>query len=237
MTEQECVDRVIECLSNGRGGWIVTLNLDHLRRCGVDPDYARLILDADLRVADGMPLVWASRLRGTPLPERVAGSDLILSLSQAAGRRKMRVYLLGGNPGTAEAAVPALLRECPGLVIAGTACPTPGFENDARKVWELRRDLEAAAPDLIFVALGSPKQERLIRLLKPCLAHAWWVGVGISFSFVCGEVKRAPRWMQRSGLEWVHRLVQEPQRLASRYLVHGLPFAGRFLLGALFSRS
>lgn len=234
--EQECVDCVMAHLSSGRGGWIVTLNLDHLRRCEVEPEYARLIQDADLRVADGMPLVWASRMRRTPLPERVAGSNLILSLSRAAGERRLRVFLLGGNPGTAEAAVPALLRTCPGLVVAGTACPPLGFERDPQQIEQIRQTLRQARPDLVFVALGSPKQERLIQLLKPSLPSTWWVGVGISFSFVCGEVQRAPRWMQRTGLEWVHRLMQEPQRLARRYLVDGLPFAGRLLLNAMFGR-
>ena len=175
-TEQRCVNQVMESLLSGRGGWIVTLNLDHLRRCASDPDYATLVLDADSRVADGMPLVWASWLRGTPLPGRVAGSDLVLSLSRAFGERGMSVYLLGGNPGTAEAAVPVLRRACPGLVIAGTACPAPGFENDPRQMEKLRKDLEAAAPHVVLVALGSPKQERLIRLMKPCVVRAWWVG-------------------------------------------------------------
>jgi N-acetylglucosaminyldiphosphoundecaprenol N-acetyl-beta-D-mannosaminyltransferase len=236
ITEQQCIDRILAGVRAGRGGWVVTPNLDHLRRCAAEPDYATLILDADLRVADGMPLVWAGRLAGTPLPGRVAGSDLIFSLSRALGGRRRSIYLLGGNPGTAEAAAAVLRRSCPGLIIAGTACPSPGFENDPRQVEALREDLEASAPDVVFVALGSPKQERLIRRLLPVVPRAWWLGVGISFSFVCGEVSRAPHWMQRCGLEWLHRLAKEPRRLARRYLIDGLPFAVRLLACALRSR-
>jgi len=226
----------VDSLLKGRGGWIVTPNLDHLRRCSTDPDYAAAVRHADLRLADGMPLIWASRLQGTPLPERVAGSDLIYSLSRAVAEEGMSIYLLGGDSGTATAAGETLRRAYPGLVIAGTHCPPLGFEHDPQEMQTIEDGLVASRPDVVFVALGSPKQEYVIQLLRPLLPKAWWIGIGISFSFVSGDVRRAPRWMQRCGLEWIHRLVQEPRRLARRYLVHGVPFAGRLLVGAVFQR-
>ncbi len=100
----------------------------------------------------------------------------------------------------------------------------------------IRAMLAAAAPDVVYVGLGFPKQERLIEQLRPLLPHAWFLGIGISFSFVAGEVKRAPRWMQRLGLEWTHRMVQEPGRLLKRYLIHGIPFAIRLMAGAFCAR-
>ena len=112
-----------------------------------------------------------------------------------------------------------------GLVIAGVHCPDVGFERDPERMQALGREIERARPDVVFVALGSPKQERVIDALRTSAPAAWWLGIGISFSFVCGRVKRAPAWMQRAGLEWVHRLAQEPRRLARRYLIDGLPFA------------
>jgi N-acetylglucosaminyldiphosphoundecaprenol N-acetyl-beta-D-mannosaminyltransferase len=228
--EAECVATIIARATAGQGGWVVTPNLDHLRRLVHDAPFRSLCARADLRVADGMPLVWASRLRGTPLPERVAGSNLIVSLSEAAAGAGLPVFLLGGDPGTAEGAAGVLRRRFPGLVVAGTSCPAPGFDSDPDRLRELAERLAAAAPRIVFVALGSPKQELLIDRLRSQLPAAWWLGVGISFSFLTGAVRRAPAWLQRAGGEWLHRLAQERSRLARRYLLHGIPFACRLFL-------
>jgi N-acetylglucosaminyldiphosphoundecaprenol N-acetyl-beta-D-mannosaminyltransferase len=225
LREEQCVDVVLRSLSKGNGGWIVTHNLDHMRRLARDSEFAAMCMAAELRVADGMPLVWAAKLQGTPLPERVAGSSLILSLSQAAGAAGRSVFLLGGTPGTAQLAGRELAERFAGLRIAGVACPTIGFETDEAQLRNLREQLAASGADIVYVALGSPKQERLISQFRDTLPSAWWVGVGISFSFITGEVRRAPRWVQNCGLEWTHRLVQEPRRLARRYLLENLPFA------------
>ncbi len=234
--ESELVDIVADELRRGRGGWVVTPNLDHLRRLVTQPAFRALCEGADWVVADGMPLVWAARLQGTPLPERVAGSNLITSLNARAASESRSVFFLGGDPGTAEAAAGRLRERSPDLRVAGCACPAVGFEEDPLQLEALRLQLVRAAPDIVWVALGSPKQERLIEQLRAHLPRAWWLGVGISFSFVSGQVRRAPRWMQVLGLEWVHRLIQEPRRLARRYLLEGLPFAVRLLGAALRGR-
>jgi N-acetylglucosaminyldiphosphoundecaprenol N-acetyl-beta-D-mannosaminyltransferase len=223
--EDECVGLVMSRWEAGRGGWIVTPNLDHLRRLTGEVGYRELVADADLCVADGMPLVWAARLQGTPLPERVAGSNLIWSLSAAAAQRGAPIFLLGGDPGSAERATAVLRGRFPALRVAGVHCPPRGFEQDDAERGRIVRALLDARPAVVFVGLGSPKQERLIREMRAHLPSTWWIGVGISFSFVAGTVKRAPRWMQRAGLEWLHRLACEPRRLARRYLVDGWPFA------------
>jgi exopolysaccharide biosynthesis WecB/TagA/CpsF family protein len=208
ITELDCVRRILEEISAGRGGIVVTPNLDHLRRYLHDVNFGALVAEADLVVADGMPLVWASRLQGTPLPQRVAGSNLISSLSSAAAECGKSIFLLGGAPGTAQGAARVLFERHPNLKIAA---------------------LSAGKPDIIYVALGSPKQERLIAKLRQILPNSWWLGVGNSFSFLCGDVRRAPLWMQAIGLEWVHRLLQEPRRLFRRYVMVGVPFASRLL--------
>lgn len=225
LSEQQCVAHVIEAISAKRGGWIVTPNLDHLRRLHRDEAFREHYRHADLAVADGMPLVWACRLQQTPLPGRVAGSDLIWSLCRAAAKQGATVFLLGGDPGTADEAAEKLRSRFEGLRILGTCCPEPGFEKRPGAIEEIAARLGAARPDIVFVALGSPKQEELIGRLRSSLPSAWWLGVGISFSFVAGRVQRAPVWLRKLGLEWVHRLAQEPRRLAGRYLVDGLPFA------------
>jgi N-acetylglucosaminyldiphosphoundecaprenol N-acetyl-beta-D-mannosaminyltransferase len=232
ITERQCIDHILDELAAGRGGVVVTPNLDHLRRCGRDVNFSALVAEADLVVADGMPLIWASKLQGTPLPQRVAGSNLISSLSAAAAKRGQSIFLLGGAPGTAEAAAKILQQRDPELKVAGTNCPEPGFEKDEAAMIELAAKLAAANPNIVYVALGSPKQELLIQRLRQVLPQSWWLGVGVSFSFLCGDVKRAPGWMQKSGLEWVHRLVQEPRRLFHRYIVVGLPFSASLLTRA-----
>jgi N-acetylglucosaminyldiphosphoundecaprenol N-acetyl-beta-D-mannosaminyltransferase len=234
--EPGAIGHVIRHLRAGRGGWVVTHNLDHLRRLERDAAFAELCRSANLRVADGMPLVWASRIQGQRLPGRVAGSSLINTLSAAAAEVGMSIYLLGGNPGTAERAGKILAQRHTGLRLSGAVCPPLGFEADAAYVEQLKQELVAAAPDIVYVGLGSPKQERLIAELAPLLPGAWFLGVGISFSFVCGEVVRAPLWVQRLGLEWLHRLAQEPGRLAKRYLLHGLPFAAKLMVSAIRRR-
>lgn len=231
----QAVGHIVDSARRGRGGWVVTPNLDILRRLVHEPGFAQLCDGATLRLADGMPLVWASRLQRTPLPERVAGSDLIWSLSKAAADAALRVFLLGGNPGAADAAAEILRRRFPALVIAGTHCPPVGFESNPDLRRAVDTALNAADPHVVFVALGSPKQEKLIRELRGLFPGIWFLGIGISFSFVSGEVRRAPRWMQRIGLEWSHRLMQEPQRLFRRYLLDGIPFAVRLLVASFLA--
>jgi N-acetylglucosaminyldiphosphoundecaprenol N-acetyl-beta-D-mannosaminyltransferase len=238
ITEAEVVAVVREALAQGRGGRIITPNVDILRRAQAEPEVRHHLDDADLIVADGMPLVWASRLGGAPLPERVAGSSLIWSLSQGLGRDRRSIFVIGGTPGAeritdgATRAADQLATACPGLRVAGTFCPGYGFERDPAVYADLIAKVVDAQPDLVFAGLGFPKQERVIARLRPALPRTWFVGCGAAVNFVAGDVDRAPRWMQRTGLEWAHRLGTEPRRLAGRYLRHDAPYALRLLARA-----
>jgi N-acetylglucosaminyldiphosphoundecaprenol N-acetyl-beta-D-mannosaminyltransferase len=225
ITEQHCVELILASLDARRGGSVNTMNLDHVRRFVQDKNFAALYDKASIVTADGMPLIWASSLRGTPLPERVTGSSLIFSLSAAAVQPGRSIFLLGGSPGTAQKAANVLARRYPSLRITGVSSKPDKFtveESDWQLIGEM---LSAAKPDIVFVALSCPRQEKLIDALRHTLPAAWWIGVGNAFSFVAGTVPRAPLWMQRTGLEWFHRLLKEPRRLARRYLIQGLPFA------------
>jgi exopolysaccharide biosynthesis WecB/TagA/CpsF family protein len=400
ITEDEVVAVVRESLAHGRGGRIITPNVDILRRASADPGVRRHLDDADLIVADGMPLVWASRLGGSPLPERVAGSSLIWSLSEGLGRDARSIFIIGGTPaapatsatpattatrdtsaaggtpaasgtpatvgtratatgtaaatgtapgrgpahrrtsraagppappgqapagshrrlsdaettvetsredpvpaaeshtgvrppegrgagartatkvrtvgrtvdrdrtrrsdssGVTSAAVKAALGAVaavkaariagkdgaaraadrltdafPGLRIAGTLSPDYGFEEDEATYADFCATVVAARPDLVFVGLGFPKQELVIERLRPHLPNSWFVGCGAAVNFVAGDIERAPLWMQRTGLEWAHRLGIEPRRLAGRYLRHDAPYALRLLARAPRRRS
>ncbi len=240
ITEVEVVAVVREALAEGRGGRIITPNIDILRQAQVDAGVRAYLDDADLIVADGMPLVWASRLSGTPLPERVAGSSLIWSLSTGLGRDHRSIAVIGGKPARPETgaldgatrAADRLAADCPGLRIAGTLCPPFGFERDPATYDDVCAKVVDAEPDLVFVGLGFPKQEHVIERLRAGLPRTWFIGCGAAVNFVAGDVDRAPRWMQRTGLEWAHRLGTEPRRLAGRYLRHDAPYALRLLAQA-----
>lgn len=219
------VNHVLNEQAAGRGGRVVTPNVDHLRQIHGDMDLRSLVGESDLVIADGMPLIWASRLMKTPLAERVTGAQLIWSLSGAASDRDVPVFLLGGATGVAERAGVAMTNRYPRLKLAGTHCPPFGFENDRDQIQEIVSQIEQTSPGVIFCGLGFPKQERLMAILAGRFPEAWLVGCGASLAMAAGDVRRAPKWMQATGLEWLCRLVQEPRRLFSRYIVHDIPFA------------
>jgi N-acetylglucosaminyldiphosphoundecaprenol N-acetyl-beta-D-mannosaminyltransferase len=221
VTEDEVIAHVLSELEAGHGGYIVTPNVDILRRLRRS-EYRHLADDADYVLADGMPVVWASRLQKTPLPSRVPGSSLILSLAHAAAKQQWSVFLLGGAEQAAEGAARRLAEE--GVRVAGWHFPPFGFESDAAACSALVDALDAATPDIVYVGLGFPKQERLILQLREKFPHTWFLGCGGSLSFASGEVSRAPAVAQNLGLEWVYRLAQDPRRLARRYLVDDVPY-------------
>jgi N-acetylglucosaminyldiphosphoundecaprenol N-acetyl-beta-D-mannosaminyltransferase len=237
MDEDAVLDHMFGRLAIGRGGWLVTANLDFLRRFDKEPGIRSLYAGADLTVADGMPLVWASSVLGDPLPARVAGSALIYRFADRAAREGRSIYLLGGDPGAGEGAARALSLRAPGLRVAGHSAPRFSAVPSPAELEQTCAALREARPDLLLVGLGSPKQERVIDALRPHFPGTWMIGVGISFSFVSGQVARAPRWMRETGLEWVHRLVQEPRRLARRYLIEDLPFAAELFARVLWTRT
>lgn len=237
VSETTLVEHIATAMRSGEGGWIVTANADITRLCQQQPSLHRMVSEADIIVADGMPLIWAARLQGSPLEDRVCGSDLVWSIAEKAADEGRSVFLLGGGrPDTAERAATALQTRFPTLTIAGTHYPPFGFESDPEQLRAIEHRLDSARPDIVYVALGFPKAERLIDRLRPRHPYAWWIGVGISLSFIAGEVPRAPRWMQTLGLEWLHRLIQEPGRLVKRYLWHDIPFVVRLLWNARLKR-
>lgn len=225
LTFERAVAMMIDMARGDQSRYVVTANVDHVIRFSRQPDVRRLYTQADLVVADGMPLIWASRLLGMPLPERVAGSDLMPALCAAAESEGLSVFFLGGADDAAEAAARVLKTRHPALKIAGIHVPPFGFERDAEASKIALDAVRSARPDILFVGLGSPKQEHWIAAHRETCGAKLSIGVGITFSFVAGRVQRAPRWMQRCGLEWLHRLCQEPRRLWKRYLVDDTAFA------------
>jgi N-acetylglucosaminyldiphosphoundecaprenol N-acetyl-beta-D-mannosaminyltransferase len=197
---------------------LVTANVDFLVQSLRDVELHRILTDAHLVLCDGMPLVWASRILGNPLPERVAGSDLVPLLIQTAVEKQYRLFFLGGSPESTSQAVANLQTKHPNVVIAGHYSPPIAslFEMDHA---EICRRIREAKPDLLFVSFGCPKQEKWIAMHYRDLGVPVAVGVGATIDFLAGKVLRAPRWMRATGLEWVFRLVQEPRRLFKRYML------------------
>ena len=220
----DTLDLLVRLAQGEHPAYVVTSNVDHVVRYHRCSEVRSLYTNADLVVADGMPVVWATRLLGRPVPERVTGSDLFPALCERAASIGLSVFLLGGAEGTARRAAEVMQAQYPRLRFAGTYCPPYGFEQDPAESKRVVDAVRTARPDILFVGLGAPKQENWIVANRDACGAKLSIGVGISFSFVSGHVARAPRWMQRAGLEWLHRLNEEPRRLWKRYLVEDLPF-------------
>jgi N-acetylglucosaminyldiphosphoundecaprenol N-acetyl-beta-D-mannosaminyltransferase len=298
LTEDRVVDHVRAALERGQGGRILTPNIDVLRQITRSDDARAALDDSTLVVADGMPVVWASRIAGTPLPQRVSGADLIWSLARGLGRDGRTVFVLGGEPAGAPTnsrqawnapapartgrhaanayrdapatghrnagpahraaggrparnesvpfqrrrtdgahiAADALVRSSPGLTVVGAISPAYGFDRDPTTVELIQKEIVAAQPDLVLVGVGFPRQELLISSMRCDLPRSWFLGCGMAINFVAGEKPRAPEWMQRTGVEWLHRLAGEPGRLGERYLRHDLPFAAALLARSALDR-
>lgn len=216
----DAIDRLI---SAKRGGTVFTPNVDHIVMAEHDERFRTAYRAAALSLVDGTPVLWASRLLRKPLPAKISGSDLVMPLMRRAAERGYRVYFLGGAEGVAELAKSKLEAELPGIQIVGTDASRIDVNQpaDADRVAER---IERAAPDLVLVALGAPKQELWSFSRAERLKPAVLLGVGASLDFVAGIQKRAPRWMSKVGLEWLYRLAQEPRRLAARYLLRDPEF-------------
>jgi exopolysaccharide biosynthesis WecB/TagA/CpsF family protein len=242
LTEKQVVGQVADAIRRGSGGTIVTPNIDICRRTTLDPSTRGLVETASIVVPDGIPLLWAARLAGLPLVQRIAGSDLIFSLSEAAAANSWPIYVLGGlpgedgNPGAAELAAGRLAARYDGLKITGAYSPPFPFDAKAGNIDDIRAAVVRAQPKIVFVGLGFPKQERLIARLCGDLPGAWFVGCGAAIPIAAGQLNRAHPTIQRLGLEWLHRLVNEPRRLAKRYLVHDFPYAVWLLVTSALHR-
>lgn len=189
-----------------------------------DDRFCRAYEQASLTLADGMPVLWAARLLGAPLPEKVSGSDLALPLMERAEREGWRVYILGGAAGIGAKAKEQLVARFPHIAIVGVDSPRIDMDAPASSRADMVARVRASKADIVLVALGAPKQELWIAENARELRPAVLLGVGAVVDFIAGAVARAPRWMSASGLEWLYRFGQEPRRLWKRYLLRDPEF-------------
>jgi N-acetylglucosaminyldiphosphoundecaprenol N-acetyl-beta-D-mannosaminyltransferase len=224
VTFAQALDTIEAMVASRSGGVVFTPNVDHVVMAGHDERFRRAYESADLSLADGVPVIWASRLMGQPLPAKISGSDLVLPLMDRANRGRWRVFLLGGGPGVVEDAAVRLTARFPDLVIAGTLAPRVDMQEPASTRADVLESVRLACPDIVLVALGAPKQELWIAESAEALRPAVLLGVGAAVDFLAGTVKRAPGWISASGLEWLYRLAREPSRLWKRYLLRDPEF-------------
>jgi len=214
----EAVDRAMEAVADGAFAQLCTVNLDFLVNARRDPTTHAVLRRSELNVADGAPVEWLGRLLGSPLPGRVAGSDLVPRLAASAAATGARIFFLGGEDGNAAVAAERLATTNPGLVVAGVheppRAPLEDMDDD-----DIVRRIEESDADILLVALGHPKQDKWIARNRERLPVSVAVGVGCTFDLIAGRRTRAPRWMRRTGLEWLFRLVHEPSRLGLRYFI------------------
>ena len=219
ITMEEALQTIERFIQEKKHRMIFTPTVDHLVKLQRDPEFKDDYERCDLVLPDGMPLLWAGRFLGTPFKQKVSGSDVFVRFCPLAAQKGYRIFLLGSLPGIASRAAQILGARHPGLQIAGTYSPPFGFEKDEEENRKIIQRVKEARPDILFVGVGAPKQEKWIaRHLKDCDCPVG-MGVGASFDFVADPGKRAPRWVSNAGFEWLWRLLHEPRRLWKRYLL------------------
>lgn len=225
LTMEETVQKVESFVRAGTPHQHVVVNVDKLVKASRDPELRRIINDCALINVDGMPVVWAARLLGKPLKERVAGVDLFEALMQRAATAGWRVFLLGAREEVVAGVAHAYERKYRGLTIAGYRNGYWSAEEEEGVV----EQIAAARADLLFVAISSPKKEQFLGRYQERMKIPFAMGVGGTFDVAVGKVKRAPVWMQKSGLEWFYRFLQEPRRMFRRYFIEDMAFIWLFV--------
>ena len=224
VTMDDVLGKVQEWIAEGGFHQIATANTDFLINSIVDDELEEVLSRCDMVLADGMPLVWTSILKGKRLKERVTGSDMVPKLAELSAKHGYRVFLLGSTQPSLDGATAWMERTYPGVNVVGTY--SPAFASlDTMNHEEILNRIEAVNPDILLVAFGNPKQEKWLSMHRSRLTVPVCIGVGASFDFLAGAVKRAPEWMQHTGLEWLYRVAQEPHRLARRYMKNAFGLA------------
>lgn len=219
LTMEETLDRIDELIRENKNAYVVTPNADHIIQLERGGELVEAYQHADLIITDGKPLIWISKWYGTPIKEKISGSDLFPRLCELAAKMGYTMYFLGAAEGVAAKAAENLERRFPGLKVVGTYSPPIGFEKDEAEMEKIRNQITKAAPHILIVGLGCPKQELFILHNRDKLNVPLSLGLGASLDFEAGNIKRAPAWMADHGLEWLYRITQDPKRLAKRYLV------------------
>lgn len=215
----ECIERMIE---RKKKSYVVAVNVDVVIKMEKDA-YLREITDkADMVLVDGQPLVWISKWHKRPIKAKISGSDLVPLMCERAEEKEYSVFIIGGKDGIADCAKTNLEKKHPKINVVGTYAPPMGFEKDERELEHINEIISEAKPDILIVCFGCPKQEKWIYENYMKYDATVSICAGATVDFMAGNVKRAPEWMRKSGLEWFYRFCQEPKRMFRRYFVDDL---------------
>ena len=214
----EALEKITTLAKEHRSHYVVTPNADHIVQLQTNTDFQKVYDNASVITADGMPLIWGAKYLGTPLKERVTGADLLPHLCAEAAKQGLTVYFLGAAEGVAQKAADNLVAKHPALKVAGLYSPPFGFEKDEAECQRIVEKINACEPDILFVGLGAPKQEFWMAKYQSQIKIGIMLGIGAAIAFAAGVEKRAPVFMQKTGLEWFYRLIHDPRRLTRRYL-------------------
>lgn len=219
LTMEESINEIEKLVNKKNPSYVVTPNVDHIVKLEHDEEFKKVYKEADLILTDGMPLIWISKLKKTPIKEKVSGSDLFPKVCEMAAKKGYKVFLLGASEGIAAKAAENLKNKYEGLNIVGTYSPSYGFEKNNEEIEKIIEMINQAKPDILAVGLGAPKQEKFLYKYRKNLNVPISLAIGASIDFEAGVVNRAPKWMQNYGFEWFYRLAKEPKRMFKRYLI------------------
>lgn len=222
LTMKEALEQIDKLITAEGYHYVVTPNVDHIVKLESDIEFQNVYKEADLILTDGMPLIWMSKLMKGTIKEKISGSDLFPKVCELAAEKNYRVFLLGAAQGVGEKAAENLKNKYKGLEIVGTYSPEFGFEKDEQAINNIVDIINSKKPHILCVGLGAPKQEKFIHKYKNMLKVPVSLAIGASIDFQAGKVKRAPKWMQKAGLEWFYRILKEPGRMFGRYFKDAL---------------
>lgn len=223
---EETIDEVKNLINTPGYHYVVTPNAAHIVMLEEDLEFKKVYDDADLILTDGMPLIWISKAYGTPIKQKVSGSDAFPLICNMAAENGYKIFILGAAEGVAAKAAEKLKVKYPNLQVAGTYSPIYGFEKDEKEIKKVIDIVNDAKPDILFVGVGAPKQEKFIHKYKNELKVPISLGIGAAIDFEAGNIKRAPKWMQKSGLEGFYRFFKEPRRLFKRVFIEDFKIFG-----------
>ena len=229
LTMDEALNAIDRLVRENKNSYVVTPNVDHIVQLETDKELQEVYANASLILTDGKPLLWIAKWYGTTIKEKISGSDLFPMLCKMAAEKGYRMFFLGAAEGVAAMAAKNLADKYEGLQVVGTYSPPFGFEKDSVEMNKIEAMIKCAAPDILIVGLGCPKQEKFMYYHCKALGVPVSFGLGASIDFEAGNIKRAPKWMSNCGLEWLFRITQNPKRLVKRYLINDMAIIGLIL--------
>lgn len=219
ITMNEALDNIEKMIKSKKKSYVVAVNVDVIMKIEQDEELKKITDEADMVLTDGKPLIWISKLKKTPIKEKISGSDLVPKLCELSDRKGYTIFILGGKDGIAKLAKEKLESQYKNIKIVGVYSPKFGFEKDKKELTKINSMINKKKPDLLFVCLGCPKQEKWIYNHISEYDAKVSICAGATVDFLAGNMKRAPKWMSNCGLEWFYRFLQEPKRLFKRYFI------------------